>query len=74
MGLGVWASNLFIPFLQIGQEQTAVIPPFVVRIAWEQIVTITIFFAAMFLIAVLILIILLLRMRVFEAVKLGEAV
>lgn len=73
-GLGVWASRLFIPFLQVGEGKTAVTPPFIVQIAWEQLGSIYALFAAMFIIAVLILIALAARMRIFEAVKLGEAV
>jgi putative ABC transport system permease protein len=73
-GLGVWASHLFIPFLQVGSSKTAVIPPFVVKIAWQQLNTICILFGMMFVIAVLILILLVARMRLFEAVKLGETV
>ncbi len=72
--LGVVASRLFIPFLQVGEGNTAVTPPFVVQIAWEQLGTIYTLFAVMFIIAVLVLIILVARMRIFEAVKLGEAV
>jgi putative ABC transport system permease protein len=73
-GLGVWASRLFIPFLQIGEGKTAVTPPFIVQIAWQQLSVIYLLFAAMFVAAVLVLIALVARMRVFEAVKLGEAV
>jgi len=65
---------LFIPFLQVGEGKTAVTPPFIVQIAWEQMGTIYALFAAMFVIAVLVLIVLVARMRIFEAVKLGEAV
>lgn len=73
-GLGVWASTLFIPFLQVGSDKTARIPPYVVQIAWEQIGTIFSVFGAMFVVAVVVLILLLIRMKVFEAVKLGETV
>lgn len=73
-GLGVWASLLFIPFFQIGSDKTALVPPFVVKIAWTQIGAIYAIFGAMFVIVVAILIVLLIRMRVFEAVKLGETV
>ena len=73
-GLGVWASRLFIPFLQVGEGKTALIPPFVVQIAWAQMGTIYVLFGAMFVVAVAVLVWLLLRMKVFEAVKLGEAV
>jgi putative ABC transport system permease protein len=70
--LGVWASSLFIPYLQVGADKTALVPAFVVQIAWNELWTIYAVFGAMFVVAVLVLILLLLRMRVFEAVKLGE--
>jgi putative ABC transport system permease protein len=72
--LGVWASTIFIPFLQVGDDKTARIPPFIVQIAWDQLGTILTLFGLMFVLAVLVLIGLLVRMRVFEAVKLGETV
>ena len=71
--LGIWASILFIPFLQVGAGKTAQVPPFVVHIAWQELWIIYAVFGTMFVIAVLVLIALLVRMKVFEAVKLGEA-
>ena len=73
-GLGVWASSIFIPYLQVGDDKTATVPPFVVRIAWERLDTIFVLYGVMFVFAVLLLTALLIRMRVFEAVKLGETV
>ena len=73
-GLGVWASTLFIPFFQVGSGKTALVPPFVVQVAWQQLGVILVIFGAMFIVAVTVLAILLTRMRVFEAVKLGETV
>jgi putative ABC transport system permease protein len=73
-GLGVLASTLFIPYFQIGNDKTALVPPFVVEIAWQQLGVILVIFGAMFILAVAVLIVLLNRMRVFEAVKLGETV
>jgi putative ABC transport system permease protein len=72
--LGVLASQLFIPFLQVGAGKTASVPPFVVQIAWNQLWTIYAVFGAMFLLAVGVLIALLIRMKVFEAIKLGESI
>ncbi len=69
-GLGAWASQLFIPFLQIGPQT----PPFIVRIAWNDLLVIYAIFGAMLAVAVVVLIALLVRMRLFEAIKLGEAV
>ena len=73
-GLGVWASTLFIPYFQVGNDKTALVPPFVVQVAWEQLGIILIIFGTMFVVAVAVLAVLLTRMRVFEAVKLGETV
>ena len=70
--LGVTASRLFIPYLQVGEGKAAQVPPFVVQIAWEELWLIYAVFGAMFLVAVAVLIISLLRMKIFEAVKLGE--
>jgi putative ABC transport system permease protein len=71
-GLGAWASRLFIPYLQVGADKTARVPPFQVQLAWGELVNIYAVFGAMFVIAVSVLIALLMRMKVFEAVKLGE--
>jgi putative ABC transport system permease protein len=72
--IGVWVSRLFIPFLQVGGSQNATIPPFVVLIAWGDIIRIYAVFAVMLLAAVGSMIYFLLHLRIFEAVKLGEAV
>jgi putative ABC transport system permease protein len=71
-GLGVWAAHIFIPFLQVGEGRAALVPPFIVQIAWDRMALIFGIFGVMFLTAVFVLIFLLLRMRLFEAVKLGE--
>ena len=71
-GLGIWASRLFIPYFQMGADKTALVPPFIVQVAWGQLGIILVVFGAMFLLAMAVLAVLLTRMRVFEAVKLGE--
>jgi putative ABC transport system permease protein len=71
-GLGVAAGRIFIPFFQVGEGGTAHVPPFIVHIAWERIGDIFGIFGVMYVTAVLVLITLLLRMHLFEAVKLGE--
>jgi len=73
-GLGVWVSDLFIPFLQVGTAKNINIPPFVVLIAWDDIAKIYILFGAMLVLAIGGMIWLLSRLKMFEAVKLGEAV
>ncbi len=71
-GLGVWASRLFIPFLQVRGGLHPHVPRFVVQMAWADMCQIYVVFGAMLLVAVAAMLALLVRMRVFEAVKLGE--
>lgn len=71
-GLGVWASRLFIPFLQVRGGQHPHTPPFVVQVAWGDILQIYSVFGGMLLVGVAVMLVLLIRMRVFEAIKLGE--
>jgi len=72
-GLGVLVSDLFIPFLQVEGGKHPFTPPFMVEIAWTEIIYIYAVFGAMFVVAVVALLFSLRRMRIFEAVKLGEA-
>jgi len=72
--IGALISDLFIPYFQIGSGPTANIPPFTVEIAWSAVTRLYALFAALFLAAFVILIALLLRMKVFQAIKLGETV
>ncbi len=72
--IGLLTSTIFIPYFQVGSEKTALVPPFVVEVAWKQLGTIYAIFGVMFVLAVIVLILLLLRMKIFEAIKLGETV
>jgi putative ABC transport system permease protein len=72
--LGFIASVLFIPYFQVGSDKVALVPPFIVQIAWSQLGTIYAIFAVMFIVAVVVLSFLLVRMKIFEAVKMGEAI
>ncbi len=72
--IGVTASLLFIPFLQVRGGPHPQTPPFLVRIAWDQIGVIYLVFGAMLVLAVLVTLLLLRRMKLFQAVKLGEAI
>ena len=73
-GLGVAVSNLFIPYLQVGGEKAARIPPYLVAIDWGSVFQIYILFGILFVVALAVLAALLLRMKIFQAVKLGESV
>jgi putative ABC transport system permease protein len=72
--LGVWMSDLFIPYLQVGTRAADLTPPFVVGIVWPAIFRIYILFGVLFLAALGALVTLLLRMKIFQAIKLGETV
>jgi putative ABC transport system permease protein len=72
--LGGWVSSFFIPFLQIGVDEVSRIPPYVVDIAWSEIFRIYALFGMLFVVALIALIVMLRRMRIFEALKLGETV
>ena len=70
--LGVFASRLFVPFLQIGASAQSQYPPFQIEIAWLSIAQIYILFALLFVGALAVLSSLLVRMKIFQAIKLGE--
>lgn len=72
--LGVWISNMFIPYLQIGGDPASQIPPYVVYVAWPAILRVYALFGMLFVVALGTLVVLLRRMRIFEAVKMGETV
>jgi putative ABC transport system permease protein len=71
--IGVWVSRLYIPFLQVGGEH-AQSPPFIVRIAWDQVQIIYLIFTVLMVLALSIVAAFLIRMKIFQAIKLGEAV
>ena len=70
--LGVWISRLFIPYLQIGDATADLVPPYLVEIAWPAVYQIVALFGLLFLAAIAALALLLRRMRLFQAIKLGE--
>jgi putative ABC transport system permease protein len=73
-GLGVWISSLFIPYMQVGNDFTARIPPFLVQINWLAVYQIYALFGLLFVVALAILGVLLMRMKIFQAIKFGEVV
>ncbi len=72
--LGSWMSDLFIPHLQVGVRPEELTPPFLVNIAWPAIYRIYALFGLLFVAALGALVTLLLRMKIFQAIKLGETV
>lgn len=72
--LGILASRLYIPYLQVGAGPSAQVPPFVVEIAWSAVFRIYVLFGLLFVAALGGLAGLLLRMKLFQAIKLGETI
>lgn len=72
--LGWLSGKMFIPFLQVRAGRHPLTPPYVVQIAWGDVVIVYVIFGLMFVAAAVVLLGLLRRMRVFEAVKLGETI
>jgi putative ABC transport system permease protein len=71
-GFGLWTSNLFIPFLQVSADVNGQVPKFVVETAWNDIGRIYIVLGGMLAFGLVIMVGLLRRMKVYQAVKLGE--
>ena len=73
-GLGVLISQQFIPFLQVGAAVSETAPPYLVEIAWDAVAQTYLLFAVLFVVALLALSWQLLRIKLFEAIKLGESI
>jgi putative ABC transport system permease protein len=71
-GLGAWASLWFIPYLQVDTGPTTGIPPVLVQLAWPSVFRIYALFGLLFVLALTALALILRRMRIFQAIKLGE--
>jgi putative ABC transport system permease protein len=71
-GIGLLISQAFIPYLQVGVGSAAHVPPFIVETPWPTVIRVAALFGLLFLAALAGLATLLLRMRIFEAIKLGE--
>ncbi len=72
--IGSLISAVYIPYLQVGADPHAMFPPFLVEIAWPAIQRIYLLFVVMFLVALSVLAVLLMRMKIFQAIKLGETI
>ncbi|HWQ15519.1 MAG TPA: FtsX-like permease family protein [Roseiflexaceae bacterium] len=72
-GIGALAARLVVPLLQVGAGPYPGTPAYAPQIAWEQVAIIYTVFAAALLLTLIALGISLGRMRLFQAVKLGDA-
>ena len=74
LGIGTAVSQLYIPYLQIGLRERELVPPYLVTMAWIEIWQIVILFGVLFMVSLYVLVSALRRMKIFQAVKLGETV
>lgn len=73
-GIAVLTAALYIPHLPVTLGSHPGTPPYVVEIAWENILRVYGIFAAMLLAGLLATSWLLARMKIFQAIKMGETV
>jgi putative ABC transport system permease protein len=73
VAIGLFVSVLYIPYMQFVSNIAGIVPPYVVMIAWAEIAQIVSLFVLTFILIMAILLIILRRMRIFQAVKLGES-
>jgi putative ABC transport system permease protein len=71
--VGLITSNLFVPFLQVNASRTAPVPPFEVLIGWAESGWLSLAFGLVLFLTILGTIWYLAQMKVFQAVKMGEA-
>jgi putative ABC transport system permease protein len=70
--IGLWTGSLFIPFMQVSADRLGTTPKFVVELAWGDMSRIYLVVGVMLFLALLGMIGLLRRMKIYQAVKLGE--
>ena len=70
--IGLVSSYLFVPFLQVGAATGAPVPPFEVLIGWVESGVLSLVFGLILVLTMVGTIASLVRMKVFQAVKMGE--
>ena len=71
--IGLISSQLFLPFLQVSSTPGAVIPPFDVLIGWAESGFLSLGFGLVLIVTIVGTVFYLARIKVFQAVKMGEA-
>lgn len=72
--LGVWVSHLFVPYLKVADSAADLVPPYLVEIAWPAIFQIYLLFVLLLGLSLFALALVLRRIKIFQAIKLGETV
>lgn len=71
--VGLATARLYIPGLQIGQAAGTLVPPFVLSIGWQETAWLCLVFVLMLAVTIAITVYNLVHIRIFQAVKMGEA-
>jgi len=72
--VGLGTSYIFVPFLQTGASPGGQVPPFQVFVGWTEAGWLSLGFGVVLFVTMLGTIAYLVRLKVFQAVKLGETV
>jgi len=72
LGIGMLVSELFVPYLQIGWRESEMVPPFRIIPAWGDMARAAAVMLVASVVTNAVIVYLLARIRVFEALKLGE--
>ena len=72
IGLGVGAARLFVPFYQLGTTIESRTPDFLVVVAWGEIGRLCAILGAMLVLTLVATTVMLRRLRIHEAIKLGQ--
>jgi putative ABC transport system permease protein len=71
--VGLVTARLYIPGLQIGQASGTLVPPFMLSVGWEETAWLCLIFFLMLVVTIAITVYNLVHIRIFQAVKMGEA-
>jgi len=70
--IGLLTCYIFVPFLQVGAAPGVQVPPFKVLIGWEEAGWLSLGFSAVLFLTIVGTVAYLARLKVFQAVKMGE--
>ena len=72
--IGIWASRVFIPYLQAGIEPAALLLPLAPQIAWPRVYQVYLVLALLYFGSTFLLTAALMRSQVTQAIKMGETI
>lgn len=72
--IGVGVSRLFIPFFQVGGAAGTQIPPYLVHLAWAQILGLCGLYGLLYVLSVWVMLMIMRRIKIFQVIKMGNSV